>query len=339
MKVLFYTPVLNRRGATRAVFDYARYNEEILGNESVIMYAPNFNLSGNVGVGVDNEKLVVSNIAERFKLLTCDSSKEANSHAANYDLYYVLNSGKREPPVITSTKTAIHAVFQYDDPHGDVYAYISEWLSDACYGNGDWYNPITHTSGKKVKHPFVPHIVDLPPIREGKREEIRRNLGISNDQFVFGRIGGYHTFDLSFVKEAIKRIVNSRNDIVFVFASTEKFYEHPNIRYLPPFFDQATKTDYIDICDAMIHAREMGESFGLAMMEFLFHNKPVLAWEEGVDKNHVRTLQPFDLLYDEDDVEQRMISLLDKPKMNYAQVTVDYTPEKVMKKFNEVFIQ
>jgi glycosyltransferase involved in cell wall biosynthesis len=320
------------------VFDYARYNEEILGNESVIMYAPKYNLSGNVGVGVDNDKMVVANIAKRFKLLTCDSSEEANSHAANYDLYYTLNSGKRQPPVITSTKTAIHAVFQYDDPHGDVYAYISEWLSDACYGDGDWYNPITHTAGKRTKHPFVPHIVDLPPIREGRREEIRRNLGISNDQFVFGRIGGYYTFDLSFTKEAVKRIVNSRNDIVFVFASTEKFYEHPNIHYLPPFFDQQLKTDYIDMCDAMIHAREMGESFGLAMMEFLFHNKPVLAWEDGVDKNHVRTLQPFDLLYDEDDVEQRMISLLDKPKMNYSQATVDYTPAKVMAKFEKVFL-
>lgn len=338
MKVLFYSHTLNRRGGTRAVIDYARYNEEILGNESVIMYAPKYNLSGNVGVGVANEELVVREVAKRFKLLTCDSSKEADAHAANYDLYYTLNSGKRQPPVITTTKTAIHAVFQYDDPHGDVYAYISEWLSDACYGDGNVYNPITHTLEKRVKHPWVPHIVDLPPIREGKRAELRKMLGISNDQFVYGRIGGYHTFDLSFTKEAIKRIVNKRNDIVFVFCSTENFYEHPNIHYLNPIIVQQLKTDYIDMCDAMIHAREMGESFGLAMMEFLFHNKPVLAWEDGVDKNHVRTLQPFDLLYDEDDVEQRMIDLVDRPKQDYTVAAAPFTPEKVMSKFKEVFL-
>ena len=38
MKVLFHTHTLNFRGTAVAVYDYAKYNQEILGNESIICY-------------------------------------------------------------------------------------------------------------------------------------------------------------------------------------------------------------------------------------------------------------------------------------------------------------
>ena len=36
MRVLFHTNTLNYRGTTVAISDYARYNQEVLGNESII---------------------------------------------------------------------------------------------------------------------------------------------------------------------------------------------------------------------------------------------------------------------------------------------------------------
>ena len=39
MKVLFHAEQLNYRGTTNSILEYARYNQEILGNESIIVYS------------------------------------------------------------------------------------------------------------------------------------------------------------------------------------------------------------------------------------------------------------------------------------------------------------
>ena len=39
MKILFQCEQLNFRGTTNSTYDYARYNQEILGNESAIVYS------------------------------------------------------------------------------------------------------------------------------------------------------------------------------------------------------------------------------------------------------------------------------------------------------------
>ena len=38
MKTLFHTPSIGIRGGEVALYDYAHFNETILGNESVIIY-------------------------------------------------------------------------------------------------------------------------------------------------------------------------------------------------------------------------------------------------------------------------------------------------------------
>jgi hypothetical protein len=88
----------------------------------------------------------------------------------------------------------------------------------------------------------------------------------------------------------------------------------------------------------MIHAREMGETFGIAMMEFLQFNKPVLAWEKGNDLNHVDILKPFDLLYNSDNIEQKINELVSRKSYDFSSVVAEYTPANVMNKFNEVFL-
>ncbi len=182
--------------------------------------------------------------------------------------------------------------------------------------------------------PYVPHMIDLPQ----PNNNLRKELNISDDQFVFGRIGGWLEFDIPFVKEEIRKILAQRSDIVFVFVNTNPFIEHSNVVYLPPSFDQQFKSNFINSCDAMIHAREMGETFGIAMMEFLSFNKPVLAWENGNDLNHVGVLQPFDLLYNSDNVAEKIYDLVDNRRsFDFSTVVAEYTPANVMNKFNEVF--
>ncbi len=332
MKVLFHAEQLNYRGTTNSILEYAHYNQEILGNESVIVYSQ----EQPEGLDVGGVPQVIEEVGKKFQLLTYENNNELNDLASGYDLFYSQRAGervdshtKRENAVITSTKMGVHCVFQWYDPHGDVYAYISEWMA--------------HNVSKMYDaplHPWVPYVVNLPE----PNFDTRAALNIPKNKFVIGRFGGYQTFDLPFVHNAIKRIVQERDDIVFLFANTQPFCDHPNIIFLGPFLGQEQKSNYINACDAFIHARWLGESFGLAIAESLFFNKPVIACERGFDRNHVTMLGPFDLLYkenDEEDVYNKILELKDPSlhRINYRKLVVDdYNPHNVMNQFKSVFI-
>ena len=62
----------------------------------------------------------------------------------------------------------------------------------------------------------------------------------------------------------------------FLFMNTPEFYIHPRVIYLSPETNLQKKADFILACDAMLHARSLGESFGLSVAEFLFHGKPAV---------------------------------------------------------------
>ena len=68
--------------------------------------------------------------------------------------------------------------------------------------------------------PVVPHVVR--PC-EPCGADLRAALGIPPDATVFGRHGGYHTFDISFVHAAVREVAERRPDIFFVFLNTAPF--------------------------------------------------------------------------------------------------------------------
>lgn len=315
MKILFHTNTLNYRGTTVAVADYARYNQDILGNESVIAYCKTNGQEKDMG----NEPAVIEALEKKFNVVgyrAGDLEKKIDQHQV--DLIYMISSGQRED-IPTNVPSAIHAVFQFNEPYGTKYAYISEWLSN-------------HMTQGKI--PFVPHIVNLPD----PTHNFRKHLGIRDDQIVIGRIGGYFTFDIFFVKDIIKKLVSETDRFVFLFVGTEPFANHPSIKFINEIHDPQKKSNFINTCDAMIHARQRGESFGLSIAEFLFHNKPVLAWNNGLDKNHINMLQGFNTLYNN---MGECVDLLYRVKQltgNYRERVDQFQPEPVMKKFKEVFV-
>ena len=323
--VLFHAFNLGHRGGTNSLRDYAVYNEEILGNRSTIMY----HTQGHQA----SEKDVIESFAKRFEVIPItrvnpifhpdDSTAEVESMVRRYDVVYSQRSGYDEAPRIHSVPFMLHGVFCNYTDQCTRFAYISKYLSDRMKPN----------AGKDI--PYIPYMIDLPQ----PNANLRKQLKISKDQFVFGRIGGWSEFDIPFVHQAISKVVANRKDIVFVFVNTQPFIESKNVIYLPGSFDQQFKSNFIDSCDAMIHAREMGETFGLAMMEFLYFNKPVLAWEKGNDLNHAEVLQPYNLLYNSDNVVEKIYDLVDnRQSYNFQDVVAEYTPANVMKKFNEVFL-
>jgi hypothetical protein len=320
MKILFHTHTLNFRGVTNSVVDYARYNQEILGNESAILYNPEYTLPNASNLDVVSKQPVVDYLKTKYEVLSYTNEEEMNRAAEKFDMAYSQTSGVQQSCEITSTKSVIHAVFQVNQPYGDRYAYISKWLSDTM-SNGTI--------------PYVPLIVDLPT---AEKSDLRSQLGIPKDAVVIGRHGGFMTFDILWLNIAVGELLQKYSNIYFVFANTYKLINHPRAIYVNPFFGNAAKSSFINMCDAMIHGRKEGESFGLAICEGLFYNKPVFAWEEGRDKNHVEILKDTGLLYNEKNFKQKIAELPKYLGKDYKKIVEPYSAVNTMAKFKEVFI-
>jgi hypothetical protein len=88
----------------------------------------------------------------------------------------------------------------------------------------------------------------------------------------------------------------------------------------------------------MLHARQRGESFGLSIAEFLSMNKPVLAWNDGHDLNHLDMLKDSGLLYNDESHLNELIRSLPDFKEDWTKRVEQYKPVPVMNKFKEVFL-
>lgn len=329
MKVLFQCEQLNYRGTTNSTLEYALYNQQVLGNESVIAYCS----IDPPGKDVGTKPEIVERLKNDFNIVTYETFEQLNDIASKFDACYSQRAGYAKEPdtqkplvQVNSTRFAVHCVFQWYEPHGDAYAYISEWLAHSVYFNYKTPQP----------QKFVPYIVDLPQPNMSLRDQ----LGIPKDKFVWGRHGGFDTFDLDFARDTVVKVAQARSDYVFLFANTRPFCDLPNVIFLGPFFGNQEKSNYVAACDAMIHARHLGESFGLSVAEFLYHNKPVLSWEGGFDRNHVNWLGKYGLLYkDQADLYTKMLNFPSRDKtIDYTQIVSEYNPKNVMEKFKQVFL-
>jgi hypothetical protein len=175
-----------------------------------------------------------------------------------------------------SCKTIKHCVFDTKYPEGDFYISISQTLNE----------------NNNTIIPVIPHIVNLP----NTDENLRNELQIPNDAIVFGRYGGIDQFDINITHHAIKDYLQENENSYFLFMNTNKFYEHPRIVYLDKNLDLHYKVRFINTCDAMIHARGMGETFGLSVAEFSIKNKPVITCNCG-DLEHIRILGDKAVIY------------------------------------------
>src|ERR1035437_1507418 len=271
MKVAFHCQHLGIAGTEVATFDYAFYNQQLLHNESIIVAKrnPQYDLP-----------LIFDKFKEHFKVIQYDDFKEVEKILGNnkVDIFYALKSGEYDGIVSKNHKTCVHVVFKVFQPHGKVYAYISEWLSkEVAFG----------------LHPCVPHMINLPKCDDNLREI----LNISKDAIVYGRYGSYNEFNIWFVNNSIKKILDKNKNVWFLFANTPKFYEHERIIYLDPIYDLDEKVKFINTCDAMIHARSRGETFGIACGEFSSLNKPVITYGASPEKAHIDMLGNKGLYY------------------------------------------
>ena len=121
-------------------------------------------------------------------------------------------------------------------------------------------------------------------------EDLRGHLSIPVNSTVLGCYGGTDSFNLVFVHEVILDILSIRKDIFFVFMNITPFAKHERLLFLPGSADLEQKEKFINTCDGMIHARGIGESFGLACGEFSIRNKPVITYAMSPQRSHIEIL-------------------------------------------------
>jgi hypothetical protein len=317
IKIAFWLDELNIRGTTVASYDYAVGNEEILQNESIFIVAEK-------GVTRSNPEAMVR-IASRFLVYSCQNLDQMENilYEEKCSILYCIKYGRNDGIVSTRIKTVIHCVFDMSDPHGNVYAGVSEAVA------------------RKYGHSlFVPHMIALRPTKNG--ENLRQSLNIPPDAIVFGRYGGLDTFNIDFCWQVISDIVQRRTDIYFLFINTVEVVRNNRIFYLDKITTEEEKNRFISTCDAHLECGTLGHSFGLAIGEFSVHNKPIIAYR---GKNMWNTAH-FDILGNRglyfSSSEQFFHLLTTFRRQNYENKDMncyrDYTPEKVMAIFKKVFI-
>ena len=320
-KIIFHENSLNERGTSIAVYDYAYYSRELLDLDPIICYDTKY----------QNSPAVIEKFKKEFDTISYENFSEVQLLVDRIqpDYFYALKYGTPDHILVNGSKNLIHSVFSknINDVHGDVYAVVSEWQS--------------LQTGNKV--PFVPHMLNLPKIGD----DIRDQLSIPKNHVVVGRYGAKDTFNVNFAPSVVLQVLEKRKDMWMLFANTSTVIEHPRCIYLNEIVDINEKVRFINTCDAMLHARDYGETFGLSVLEFASKNKQIISYDNEAlqsshplgGRNHFLFLGQNCFKYQNQQQLGHILMYLTKSNPFNTEYLVDkFSPSNVMLQFKKVFL-
>jgi hypothetical protein len=201
MKIALHDNILSIRGTTVALYDYAYYLKHFYNFECIILYNKNY---------LENSDLVKEKMIKEFKIFGYNYKNEIDKILIDEkcDYFFAIKGGSNDGVISSVCKNLIMAVsanISSYNIHGDKYYVCSPWLS------------------KISGIDYVPHMINLPENENNLREE----LSIPSNSIVFGRNGGYDSFDINFVKEVIRDILPLNHNYYFlasIFLNKSKKY-------------------------------------------------------------------------------------------------------------------
>jgi hypothetical protein len=306
---------MSLRGSENALWDYANFNETILGNCSLICHPAELE---NV------ENPTFAKWKTRFPLIPYRTRADLSSKLKKrgVDILYQIKPGPFDGFVILGVKNCIHSMFLSDEFHGDSFAYVSRWASRVMTGKED---------------SFVPHYV---PKLESK-ENLRQELNIPSEAKVFGRHGGWDTFNIPFAGKTVVQHARQNPSDHFVFLNTEPIRgteNMANVHYLAATVDPEEKARFFATCDAMLHARLHGETFGLAVGEFAVLGKPVITFAESREKSHLEMLGEKALVYRNLEEASKILREFNPHISSGTEYEIYSDPKWVMEMFRKTFL-
>ena len=199
MKIAFHSYQLGDRGTEICLYKYAKYNQEILGNESIII-STSSRPTPSLGRFEKEFKTILypdvwQNTGHNSAL---KNTLEKIVSEEGVDAFYAIKGGENDDFMPENCKRLAHCIFRMDEPHGDVYAGVCKYISDKHGGI----------------HPYVFHIIEKEcPEEEGN---LRDELNIPLDAVVLGRHGGRDTFNLNFTYGPIIKALEVNPLLYFV---------------------------------------------------------------------------------------------------------------------------
>ena len=346
------------RGSGITVYDYADFGEALLGwRRPLFICTPAPSTKGH------NDPLyirIVQAMVSRFgaeNVVQLPSwppaparlDEEVRRH--NITDVFLEKSGLRDGVLtrVHGVRNLVHATVYGTQPHGDVYARVGSSIG----GHG----------------PIVPPVVRPPPAGSSTLRGPNAIRGvcewsrgacptIPHDATVFCRHGGAQQFNIGWAREAVvevaNRSVSDGTKIYFAFLTTSACASsfclcaphncpHERVILLPPETDKHT---FIRTCDAMLHARKEGETFGLAIGEFAVANKPIITanFSRRIDQTkleHHAILGATGVYYRN---KSALIQILldfdrtDAIRHDWRAYT-QFEPRATMRRFDEVYLQ
>ena len=321
MKIVgFLTNKITLRGTEIAMYDYADYNETYLGNKSII-FTRSYD---SVAHESDTDIHAYEKFKDRFQVEYYEQRDDIDDMVSRFAIthLYIIKYGLNDGIISSKCKNFVHCVFDTTQPHGDIYATVSAAVN----------------TRHNTSVPVLPHLIRV----DKTDENLRGILNIPEGAIVFGRYGGADTFDIPFVKECIAAMLNEGQNrlVYFLFMNTNMFYEHPNIVYLPGTTDGMMKRKFINTCDALLHARWMGETFGLTCGEFAICKKPVITYNHSLDNNHLDILRDKAVVYSDYDSLYKILTEFTVGKYDMeGNGYLEYDYRYVMDIFNDLFLK
>ena len=194
-------------------------------------------------------------------------------------------------------------------------------------------------AGVPVVHHMVyldPSLADTPPMKLSALEGAER---------VFCRHGGGGTFSIDFARRQIQEHVTKFPKDIFLLMNTDRFpgdENYPNnIIFLGITTDLREKRSFLNTCDACIHARVDGETFGLAVAECSLAGLPVIT-STLYGGFHLGVLGAHALTYDSQERLRDILAGFDA-KAHQAKADVyrrlydRFSPEIIMREFVDGF--
>ena len=326
-RLLFHSDGITERGTSTSIVGYMKF---LINEGHHIIWASEDTPANN--------KAIIEKYSKTFQIdIYKDFKKYSQSANKNSDWAYFMKKGPNDGKIIPRVPCNVHAVFKYYEPHGDSYAYISEWLASS---SASLAIPLIPKKLKnRIPNPFlkldwVPYGVDV----EQSTKTLRANWGIPEEAKVILRYGGNNTFDIPWVLEEIVWQLQENPNLYFVGVNTMKFTDHPRAIFLPPIYSNHAKANMLASADIILHARLQGESFGMVILEAMQASRDILAWSGGWDRNHTKLLDNRSLYVNRKDLRFK----LSKKRANETilknlEMANNFRIANVMPKFKEVF--
>jgi hypothetical protein len=203
--VAFLCNITTLRYGEVSIYDYAHYNETILGNKSIIIAHEYHRNNTNQN---NDMKQLYEKFNNRFDIHYFSSKDDICQIVTNNKITHLFTINSR----IADDLSLNH----HECNHTNLFVFDSEPVDTVCSPIEDPANPELYK-----KFHLTSHFIDLPETNENLRSE----LSIPENAVVFGQYGNKDSFSIFFVRDRIQNIIKERDDIYFLFMNTYPFIE------------------------------------------------------------------------------------------------------------------